>query len=64
MSLWAATKEMLKKMGMSKSLIKILYGSRKVDRRKGSKANAYPKHHRAKRKRLRKISKESRRRNF
>jgi hypothetical protein len=64
MSAWQQTLELLKKAGLSRGTIQAMYGKRRrIWRGKGSPANQYPRGHRAKRKRLQKIQKESRRRN-
>jgi len=63
MSVWSQTLELLKKAGFSRGAIQLLYGkSRRVGRAVNG-ATTFPKGYRAKRKRLQKIQKESRRRN-
>lgn len=63
MSLWSETLAMLKKMGMSRGAIQQVYGKTRRIGRGVNGARTFPKGFRAKRKRLQKIQKESRRRN-
>lgn len=63
MSLWETTFELLKKAGLSRGAIQLMYGKGRRVGRGVNGARTYPKGHRAKRKRLQKIQKESRRRN-